>query len=150
MSKLAVVLVRGFVNMSSDVRRTLDLLRLKRKFACVVVDDNEMYRGMLKKVKDYVTYGKITKDTFLKLLETRGKVVGDKPIDKKMAKEVAEKYFNNKIKLRDFVDYNLKPFFRLHPPRKGFERGGIKKPYQKGGALGYRGEAMNDLILRML
>ena len=43
-----------------------------------------------------------------------------------------------------------KKFFRLHPPRKGFERKGIKIPFKLGGALGYRGEKINDLIKRML
>ncbi len=40
--------------------------------------------------------------------------------------------------------------FNLQPPKGGFERKGIKTPYKKGGALGYRGEDMNDLIRRML
>ncbi|MEM0475282.1 MAG: uL30 family ribosomal protein [Candidatus Norongarragalinales archaeon] len=38
--------------------------------------------------------------------------------------------------------------FRLQPPRGGF-RGGIKRHYPKG-ALGYRGEKINDLIKAML
>jgi large subunit ribosomal protein L30 len=43
-----------------------------------------------------------------------------------------------------------KKFFRLNSPRKGFGRKGIKNPFARGGALGYRGEKMNDLIRRML
>ncbi len=43
-----------------------------------------------------------------------------------------------------------KTFFRLHPPRKGFERKGIKIPFKVGGALGYRGDKINDLIKRMM
>lgn len=38
----------------------------------------------------------------------------------------------------------------LMPPRGGFERKGVKMPYNKGGALGYRGTAINELIKRML
>ena len=38
----------------------------------------------------------------------------------------------------------------LTPPRGGFERKGVKMPYNKGGALGYRGAAINELITRML
>jgi large subunit ribosomal protein L30 len=41
-----------------------------------------------------------------------------------------------------------KPIFRLHPPVKGYE--GNKRSYKNGGALGYRGEAINALIARML
>jgi len=43
-----------------------------------------------------------------------------------------------------------KKFFRLQPPRKGFERKGIKKPFSVGGALGYRGEKISELIKRMI
>lgn len=41
-------------------------------------------------------------------------------------------------------------FYSLHPPRKGFERKGIKIQFRNGGALGYRGAKINDLIKRML
>ncbi len=40
--------------------------------------------------------------------------------------------------------------FHLTPPRGGFERKGVKMPYNKGGALGPRGSAINELIKRML
>ena len=39
---------------------------------------------------------------------------------------------------------------RLAPPRGGYERKGIKTPYSKGGAIGYRGKDINQLIIRML
>ena len=39
---------------------------------------------------------------------------------------------------------------RLNPPRKGFGRKGIKKPFTMGGALGNRGEKMDDLVMRMI
>ncbi len=38
----------------------------------------------------------------------------------------------------------------LQPPRKGFGRKGIKVPFRVGGALGYRGEKINDLLRRMM
>lgn len=40
--------------------------------------------------------------------------------------------------------------FALAPPRQGFERKGIKVPFTRGGALGYRGEKINDLIKKMI
>ena len=46
--------------------------------------------------------------------------------------------------------FGLKPFLALKPPSKGFERKGIKKSYSIGGALGYRGKAINGLVERML
>ncbi len=41
-------------------------------------------------------------------------------------------------------------FFRLHPPRKGYARKGIKTPFSMGGALGDRKEKINELIIRMI
>jgi len=38
----------------------------------------------------------------------------------------------------------------LNPPKKGFGRKGVKMPFKLGGALGDRGEKINDLIMRML
>ncbi|MDP2750281.1 MAG: uL30 family ribosomal protein [Nanoarchaeota archaeon] len=43
-----------------------------------------------------------------------------------------------------------KKYFRLNPPRKGFERKGIKVSFKAGGALGYRGEKINGLLKRMI
>ena len=40
--------------------------------------------------------------------------------------------------------------FRLHPPRKGLGRKGIKAPFKRKGALGYRGTDINNLIRRMI
>jgi len=40
--------------------------------------------------------------------------------------------------------------YHLNPPRGGYERKGIKMPYTKGGALGYRGKEINALVKRMI
>ena len=46
--------------------------------------------------------------------------------------------------------YGEQKTFRLSPPLKGYERKGTKKPFKLGGALGNRGEKINDLIKRMI
>ncbi len=150
--KIAVILIRGMVGIHPDVKRTLELLRLKKKHACVVIDDTEVSRGMLQRVKDYTTYGTIDESFFAKMIEKRGELVGKKKVDSKFdAKKVANEYFAGKLKLNEFeTKYSLKPYFRLAPPVKGFERKGIKKPFAVGGVLGQRGEKISDLISRML
>ncbi|MFT4303249.1 MAG: uL30 family ribosomal protein [Candidatus Woesearchaeota archaeon] len=45
--------------------------------------------------------------------------------------------------------YSSEKVYTLHPPRGGFERKGIKKAFSVGGALGYRGEKINNLLLKM-
>src|SRR3989344_4255557 len=47
----------------------------------------------------------------------------------------------------------LKPntkVFHLNSPRKGYGRKGVKMPFSKKGAYGYRGDKINDLLMRML
>lgn len=152
-SKIAIVLVRGMIGMHPDVRKTLDLLRIKQKHVCVVIDDNAVSRGMVQRLKDYATYGTIDEASFKEILDARGEVVGgQKAKDAKVdTAKLAKEFFEGKIKLNEFESkFKVKPFFRLHPPIGGFERKGIKMPYAKGGVLGDRKEAMATLLRKML
>ena len=150
-TKLVVVLVRGMVNLSPDVKKTLELLRLHRKHVCVVIDNNDINMGMLMKVKDYTTFGEIDESTYKSILEKRAEVVGQSKAKVDVAK-IAKEYFAGNVKLREFEEkYEVKPFFRLHPPIGGYERKGIKMPFGKGGVLGKRPqEGIKKLILKML
>ena len=62
--------------------------------------------------------------------------------------EFSKKFMEFKAELKDVP--GLKTFFKLSPPRRGFERKGIKIPFSMGGALGYRKNKINDLIQRMV
>jgi large subunit ribosomal protein L30 len=154
--KIAVIRVRGTVDINPKIRHTLDLLKLHKKNWLTFVDNDEKSLGMLKVIKDWATYGEVDLETFKEVLKKRGRIAGDKPLTDEYVKsklgisldEFAEKVYNGEMKLKDLP--GLKRFFRLNPPRKGWERKGIKKPYSVGGALGYRGKAINDLIKRML
>ncbi len=140
-SRVAVVLVRSWVGANPDSVKTLDLLRLRRKNYCVVVKATPQNMGMIKLVKDLVTYGEINDATFATLVEKRGE---------DFKAPLQDKRGMCKSKVLEFNGRKLKPYFRLNPPRKGFGRKGIKMPFSVGGALGYRGEKMNDLVQRML
>jgi len=118
----AVVLVRGMVNTRQEIRDTLKKLRLTRVNHCVVVPETETFKGLLRTAQGYVTWGEIDKDTLEALLLKWGR-------------------FEGKV--------GIKPF-RLHPPRKGYGRGGVKRQFTEGGALGYRGEKINELLRRMI
>jgi large subunit ribosomal protein L30 len=140
--KLAIVLVRGLVGLNQRVRDTLQMLRLHRKNNCVIVSDDPIMRGMLQKVKDVVTWGEVNEDTFKKLVDQRGREFLARVKDSK-----------GKYSYNGFFELNGKKYhkmFALNPPRKGFGRKGIKTPFTMGGALGYRGEKMDDLIARMI
>ena len=89
------------------------------------------------------------------LIKFRGRLQGNLPIDDAYIKENSK--FTSIISLskeivKDELHYsdlkNAKPVSRLSPPKKGYE--GNKKSFKNGGALGYRGENINELIGRML
>lgn len=139
--KLAVVMVRGLAKINQPIEDTLLMLNLTRKNQCVVVENNSVYQGMIAKVKDFVTWGEIDDNMLQELLAKRGELFKGRVSDSK------NKYNYN------FFEFNgkkYKKFFRLNPPQKGFGRKGIKISYRAGGALGYRGEKINDLLMRMI
>ncbi|HLF54550.1 MAG TPA: uL30 family ribosomal protein [Candidatus Nanoarchaeia archaeon] len=80
-------------------------------------------------------------------------VVEDSPSTQGMLAKV--KYYTtwgpvNEQVLAALEKRGCKKAFRLNPPRKGFGRKGIKISFKMAGALGDRGEKINDLILRMV
>ncbi|WP_297519181.1 50S ribosomal protein L30 [Thermococcus sp.] len=155
MAKLALIRLRSGIRAKGEVRDTLAMLRLHRINHLVLVDDNPSYKGMVQKVKDYITWGEIDKETLAALIRKRGRLIGNKPVTEEYVREklgmtideFAEKVVNGEMKLTDLP--NIKPVFRLHPPRGGL-KGTKKRSFKEGGALGYRGEKINELIERML
>jgi large subunit ribosomal protein L30 len=140
-NKLAIIVVRGNVKVAQTVIDTLHMLNLYRKNHCAVVDDTPSYRGMIDKVKDFVTWGEITDETFQKLVAERGE---------KFLGRVSDAKNKYTYKFMEYDGKKYKNYFRLNPPRKGFGRKGVKVAFVAGGALGYRGDKINDLIQRML
>ncbi len=157
----AIIRIRGRVDVPPDVDYTLKLLRLHKKFHCVIYPaDQPGLKGMLQKVKDWVTWGEIDYDTLVELLKHRGRTLGNKPltdefIDNHLSRYgirggiegLAKALFEGKVKLHKLE--LVKPVFRLHPPRGGFKRS-TKRPFHDGGELGYRGKSINELIRKML
>lgn len=156
MSKVVVIRVRGRAGVNRRIEDTMRLLKIYNKYHCVIIDYNKTSFGMLKKIKDYVTWGEIDKGTLTRLLNERGRLPGNKKLNDAYVKEkiktdiqnFADQLFEGKKKIGDVP--GLKPFFKLKPPLKGFERGGIKKPFSMGGVLGYRKDRVNDLLQRMI
>ncbi len=151
----AVIRVRGIVNVKPDIKRTLELLRLTKVNHCVLLDENKVYKGMLQIAKDYTTWGEINKEILSNLINSRGMLVGDKRITEEYVKsatsydsieKLSQAIIDNKFKYNEIPE--IKPLFRLSPPKKGYE--GIKRSFTNGGALGYRGKKINKLLERTL
>ena len=152
---LAVIRVRGYVNLDVNVRQAFKHLSLGRVNYMVLIPEEATRLGQIKKTKDYITFGQVNADTLAAVLEKRGRLAGDKRLDETFLKEskfasfkdLAQAVIDGKAKL---ADLKVKKVFRLSPPRKGFGRQGIKKTFQHSGALGDRKEKVNDLIKRMI
>ncbi len=151
----AVIRVRGSVNVSGDISDTLKMLRLNKINHCVILPETESHNGMLQKVKDYITWGEITPETLARLIIRRGKLFGDKNISDGYIKKNSE--YKSVISFAKAVTKGetgykdlagIKPVIRLHPPKKGYK--GVKRSYSTGGALGYRGKEINELLERMI
>jgi len=150
-----VIRVRGIPDVNRDIAHTMDILGLNRVNHAVVVPETDSIKGMLQKAKDYVTWGEVDQETLAAMIRARGRVAGDDSVTDDYLKErsefatvedMAKAIIENDYRMKD-VD-GAKPVFRLHPPVKGYE--GNKRSFQNGGALGYRGAKINDLINRML
>jgi large subunit ribosomal protein L30 len=146
MTKYIAIRIRGTVDVPGDVKDTLNLLRLRRKFAAVILEKNQINLGMLHKAKDYITYGEIDPDTLKQLLLKRAKREGEKPLEiaGKAIDDFMQKFLDNKAKLSDI---KVKPFFRLHPPRGGFKKS--TRLSAPKGLLGYQGQKINALVQKM-
>src|SRR2546428_465867 len=73
---IAVVRVRGTVNINTDTKDALRMLHLTRANHCTIIPENPQWRGTLLKVKDYVTWGPVEEKTVVELLTKRGRVIG--------------------------------------------------------------------------
>lgn len=153
MAKLAVVRIRGGINARLDARETLRLLGLTRSNHCVIVDDSPSVSGMLKKAKDYITWGEVKPEVVEHLLSKRGRLPGNRRLTEdavkasgfSSTKDLAEALCSGKAKISSVP--GLKKVFRLSPATGGLRSS--KRPFRDMGDLGYRGEQINDLVLRM-
>ncbi|MBR9679640.1 MAG: hypothetical protein GOU99_01155 [Candidatus Altiarchaeota archaeon] len=89
---LGILKIRSAIGALPGIRKTIELLKLNKKFTLTVVQDNKNMRGMIQKIKDYVTWGELSKE----ILET-------------LAANMTPS--GEKIKI-----------FHMHPPKGGFKR----------------------------
>jgi len=152
---LVAIKVRGTVSAMREIRETLDLLHLTHTNHAVLIDSRPAYHGMLQRVSNYVTWGEPTKNTVSMMLQKRGRLAGGKKLtDEYLQKaglksldDLAEAIVSCKVAFQKLPD--TQPIFKLHPPSKGY-KGKTKKSFKAGGEAGYRGEAINDLVKRMI
>lgn len=152
---VAVGRKRGGCRTNQDIRDTLDMLHLTRQNHLVFIPEDPNMKGMLQKVKDYVTWGQTDADTVALVIRHRGRLSGGRPITDDYikqnssygsAREFADAVARQKARYSDLKD--VTPVIRLPPPRGGYEN--TKRSWKAGGSLGNRGKDIGALISRML
>ncbi|MGA3059039.1 MAG: 50S ribosomal protein L30 [Candidatus Bathyarchaeia archaeon] len=152
---LVVVKVRGTVSAQRETRETLDFLHLSHTNHAVLIDSRPSYKGMLQRINSYITYGEPSKETVIMMLQKRARLAGDKKLTEeyiqkagyKSIDDLAEAIVTCKVQFQKLPD--VQPLFKFHPPSKGY-KGKTKKGFKAGGEAGYRGEAINELVKRMI
>ena len=137
---LLVIRISGMVDLDSNIEETLHSLRLRRKYSAVLLKPTPLNFKILRIVRNQISYGEIDKETLKLLLEKRASPIkkGKKLDADKLIEEIEKKGMNS---------LDIKPFFRLHPPRGGIES---KKHFGVGkGVLG-ENKKINELVRRML
>ncbi len=146
-----VVRVRGGIHARRDIRETLDHLHLTRPNHATVLPESPSFRGMLFAAQGYLTWGEADPETVALLLQLRAETREGLRLNASAGSPGAPSVTDLAATvLRDGLlrDPKLKPLVRLGAPKGGWKS--TKKPFALGGALGYRGHAINDLVRRMV
>jgi large subunit ribosomal protein L30 len=149
-----VVRMKGTVNVPYWANTTMDLLHLDKRFRATIIPEKDNTKGMLDKIKHYVSWQEIDVSTTKELLEKKARKAGYRKITTEdlnklgfknpdeLAKSLAEgSAILSKLK-------PLKPWFALSPPIHGFKRN-TKKMYGEGGILGSHKELLAQVRLMM-
>ena len=140
---------------SKEIEEVFRQMHLTRKNHATLLSASPSNDGTLRKVKDYATWGQPSLEVLKVLVAKRGMLTGNKKLTDDYVKEhlgyesldeLSRALYESRVELRNLKD--VKPLFRLNPPRKGFP-GSTKKPYSEG-ELGNRGEAIERLLKKMI
>lgn len=150
----AVVRIGGKVDLDRSFKDTFKMLRLEAPNHCIFLSESPEYKGMVEKIKDYATYGEIDKQILIELLRKRLRSTNNERIAEASLKALtghesyeglADELLAGKSRLSNFK--KLQHVIRLSPPSKGFKS---TKSHYPEGDLGYRGNAINGLLEKMM
>lgn len=163
-----VVRMKGTVNVPQWANLTLENLHLNKKFRATIIPENEQTLGMLRKIKELVSWTSID-DAFIKeFVEKKGRISASKLVTAASATDPLDKKDNNNIenkvsqntdlsKVVSTISQNqtylskisgIKPWFALNPPKGGFRKKS-KRSYSQNGILGENKELIS-LVKRMM
>ncbi len=163
-----VVRMKGTVNVPRWANLTLENLHLNKKFRATIIPENEQTLGMLRKIKELVSWTSID-DAFIKeFVEKKGRVSASRLITtqlrlKQNRSDNNRNSENNELQNADISQVvstlsqnqtylskisGIKPWFALNPPKGGFKKKS-KRSYSQNGILGDNKELIS-LVKRMM
>jgi large subunit ribosomal protein L30 len=160
-----VVRMKGTVNIPHWAELTLENLHLNKKFRATIIPENAQSLGMLRKVKDIVSWTSVDESFVREFIEKKGRFVTSNQNNSEKStttttttnsttnenanvdldKIVSDLATNGKYLSRSS---GIKPWFALSPPKGGFKRKS-KVSYTQKGILGENKELV-DLVKRMM
>jgi len=162
-SKVALVVrIRGINHLAPQVRKILQLFRLRQIHNAALVRINRATLNMLKKIEPYVTFGYPTRKTISDLVYKRGYGKVNKQRIPLTTNEIVEQALRQYgiTNVEDLINElitvgpnfkvanNFLWTFKLNSPKGGFNE--KRHPFQQGGDWGNREEEINALVKRML
>jgi large subunit ribosomal protein L30 len=166
-----VVRMKGTVNVPRWANLTLENLHLNKKFRATIIPENEQTLGMLRKIKELVSWSSVD-DAFIKeFIEKKARTSASK-LATAPTTTTANEMNNNDTKsnIEDNPHQNtdlstvittisqnqtylskisgIKPWFALNPPKGGFRKKS-KRSYSQNGILGENKELIS-LVKRMM
>jgi large subunit ribosomal protein L30 len=147
-----VIRMKGTINVPHWARTTLDLLHLGKRFRATIIPERDNTKGMLDKIKHYVSWQEIDTTTVKELLEKRARKEGYRKLTSddivklgfKNSDELAKSLAAGSVALSKLKP--IKPWFALAPPKHGFKRS-TKRTYGEGGILGNHKELLSQVRL---
>ncbi len=155
-AKLAIIVrLRGVSGVRDTKNEQMAQMHLTRRYhACIMARQAAAIKTQ--QVIDYIAWGEASQDGLEKLLSARLQLSGGKKPDDKFysklqvtggAAGLAAALLEGRVTPKQLELAGARPFYALHPPRKGLE--GIKGHYPKQ-SLGYWGTQVNSLVVRMV
>ena len=139
---IIAIRISGMVNMTAKMQETLHRLRIRRKYSAVLLKPSKDNLKILKKARNHIAYGDIDKETLSLLIQKRA-------LPKNKQKKLSTEKIIEEIDKKDSAAWEIKPFFRLHPPRGGIDAKNHFGTSRKA-VLGDNKEKINELVRRML
>lgn len=152
-----VVRMKGTVNIPNWAQVTLANLHLQKKFRATLVPENEQTLGMLRKIKEIVSWTSVEESFIREFVEKKGRVSYSKLLssqdgteDKKTEPNDVSNIVIEIMKNETFLTKvaGLKPWFALNPPRGGFKKKS-KLLHSQNGILGENKDLV-EIVKRMM